>query len=228
MQTGSLKQLLALTMAVLLTFSTTVWAAGPEFSGHIRATGVVLANAVPLPDGGTVRAGDRIATRPASLAVISSKTHGRLEVRSDSQARLGAHRIELDRGAVAATSLPIAVDGFTIQPQNPARAWYAVAKRDGRLLVAAHRGSLIISAAGAPAVTVAEGAFAERTEPPADEKDKKDKKKGAAGAATTGGWTIGGLSHAASVALVIGIGAGVAAAAAGAAITLSGDKPSPE
>ncbi len=226
MQTGAWRQLVALNVAVLLVFSTTTWAAGPVFTGNLRVTGTVMANSVPMPDGGTVSSGDRIVTLAKSLAVISSPAEGRIEVRPDSEARFASDRVALHRGALAANRMAIEVDGFSIRPQDPARAWFAVAKRDGRLLVAAHRGNVIISAAGAPAVTVSEGSYATHIQGQEEpEKDKK-KKKGAAGAAAGGGWTIGGLSHAASIALVIGIGAGAAAAVAGAAVALSNEKPS--
>ena len=229
-------RILSVMMTVMLIFSSTVWAAGPAFTGNLRSSGVVLTNAVPAPDGGTVRSGDTVTTRPGALAVVTSATHGRVELRPDSEARFANDRLELTRGAVAATRLPVAVDGFTIQPQDPATGWFAVAKRDGRLVVAAHRGNVLIAAAGAPPVVVNEGAVAQQQEqqqqepqPAQDEleKDKKKKRRRAAGAAT-GGWTIGSLGHAASVALVVGVGAGVAAASVGAAVALSDESPSPD
>ena len=223
----------------LLTFSTAfltvLWPAGPGLTANLRTRGVVVANSVPQPDGATVRSGDTIATGSNSLAVIVSATHGRIEVRADSEARLGADGIELLRGAVASSRLPVAVDQVTVRPQGSNHAWYAVARRDGRLLVAAHRGSVLIAAAGVPPILVPEGNYAtENDEPQAapDQSASKNKKKkrrtrAAAGAASAGGWTIGALSHAASVALVVGVSAGVVATTAGVAL-LDDSTPSPD
>jgi hypothetical protein len=215
----------------LLTFSTVLWTAGPGLVGNLRIRGVVVANAVPLPDGATVRSGDTIATGSNSLAIITSVTHGRIEVRADSEARLGTDGIELARGAVASSLLPVTADRFTVRPQGSDRAWYAVARRDGRLLIAAHRGNVLIAAAGAPPVLVPEGSYAtEDDEPqaaPNQSKKKKRRTRAAAGAASTGGWTIGALNHAASVALVVGLSAGVVATTAGVAL-LNDSSPSPD
>ncbi len=235
MRTGSLTQCLAVTMAAVLLYSTTLWAAGPELTGSLRTSGVVLTNSIQLPDGGTVRSGDRLSTRSPGLAVIASSSYGRVEVRSGSEARLVGDRVRLEQGAVASARAAIEVDQFTVEPKGSAPGWFAVAKRNGRTVVAAHRGGVLIAAAGEPPVLVPEGSYAvlERENQPSDNDQEKDKekgkgkkKKGAAAGAAAGGWTIGGLSHAASVALVVGIGAGVAVAAAGLAVALSEEAPS--
>ncbi|MBI3695315.1 MAG: hypothetical protein HY238_10835 [Acidobacteria bacterium] len=219
---------LAVLTSILVLFSSTLWAADSAFVGTLRPSGVVLANAMTLPDGGTVRSGDSITTQPAALAVISSPSWGRLEVRFDSEARLASDRVLLARGAVVSSRLPVEVAGFTVRPENPAHAWFAVAQRNGRLVVAAHRGNLLIASTGALPVLVPEGSVAsqgqEQDQPPEPEKGKKKR----AAAAASGGWTIGSLSHAASIALLIAVGAAAAAAVAG--LSLGGGKeatPSP-
>ena len=216
----------------LLTLSTVLWTAGPGLTGNLRTRGVVVANSVPQPDGVTVRSGDTIATGPNSLAVIISATHGRIEVRADSEARLDSDSVELARGAVASSLLPVTANRFTVRPQASDRAWYAVARRDGRLLVAAHRGSVLIAAAGVAPVLVPEGSYATEDDepaaaPPPKSKKKKRRTRSAAGAASAGGWTIGGLGHATSVALVVGLSAGVVASTAGVAL-LNDSNPSPD
>ena len=241
----SASRLLATMMAVMLVVSSTAWAAGAVFVGSLHSTGVVLTNAVHMPDGGTVRSGDSISTQPGALAVISSPTYGRLEVRANSEARLNGNRVQLERGAVAASRLPVQVGSYTISPQNPTSTWFAVANRDGRLLVAAHKGNVIIASAGAPPVVVEEGSLAQQpkqeeasttpqaapdqpqTDQPATNQQTGKKKKRAAAGAAAGAWTIGGLSHAASIALVVGVGAAVAGTAAGAAVAISDSSPSP-
>ncbi len=219
-------------IVALVVFSTVLWPAGPFLTGNLRTRGVVVANAVPQPDGATVRSGDTIATGSGSLAIITSATHGRVEIRADSEARLGTDAIELARGAVASSLLPVTADRFTVRPQASDRAWYAVARRDGRLLVAAHRGNVLIAAAGVPPVLVPEGSYATEDDepaavPPDQHKKKKRRTRAAAGAASAGGWTIGGLGHAASIALVAGLSAGVVGATAGVAL-LNDSSPSPD
>lgn len=222
-------------------------AAGPPFTGHLRSTGIVVTNSVALPDGATVASGDAISTSAGGLAQVTFPAHGRLEVRPDSVARLGASRVLLERGAVAADHLPIDAGGYTIHAQNPSGGWFAVAHRGGRILVAAHRGNVLIAAAGRQPLVVPEGSFAQQDRPapeqgqeeaepqPADppKRPAKSRKRrraaapaaGAGAGSAGGGWTIGGLSHSASVALVVAAGAGLASV--GAAVSLSGENPSP-
>jgi hypothetical protein len=205
-------------------------AAGPAPPAALRVRGAVVVNSVPQADGATLRPGDTVTTGPRSLAIATSRAFGRVELRAESEARIDAGGILLGRGAVAADRLPITTGRYSIRPQPGPDAWYAVARRNGRLLVAAHRGAVVIEAAGQDPVTVPQGSYAEKQEdpnppPPAQTKAKKRRRRGAAGAATSGGWTIGGLSHAASVALVVGVGAGVAAVTAGA--ILHDPPPSP-
>jgi hypothetical protein len=251
-----MRSLTAVMSAVLL-FSSSIWSAGPILVGNLHSSGIVMTNFVPMPDGGTVRTGDRIATTKGSLAFLISSSLGRLEVRSDSVARLGADHLQLERGSVASDRLPIQAAGYTIRPQTARPAWFAVAKRDGRLVVAAHRGNVLIASAAAPPVVVTEGSVAEQEpqprqqpeqqqpaqtqdqqqppaqpqdqpqEPASDQQQKSGKKKKGAAAAATGGWVIGSLSHAASVALVVGAGAAVAGTAAGVATTRGGETSNP-
>ena len=248
---------LAAVMCAVLLFSSSIWSAGPILVGNLHSSGIVMSNSVPMPDGGTVRTGDRIATTKGSLAFLISSSLGRLEVRSESVARLGADRLQLERGSAASDRLPIEAAGYTIRPQTQRPAWFAVAKRDGRLVVVAHRGNVLIASAAAPPVVVTEGSLAEQQqqprqhaespqqpaqpwdqqaseqpqeqpqEPASRQQQKGRKKKKGAAAAATGGWAIGSLSHAASVALVVGAGVAVAGTAAGVAAASSGETSSP-
>jgi hypothetical protein len=232
-------RLLSITLVSALAFPPALFTAGPAFLGSLRSNGIVLMNSIPVPDGATVRSGDRITAGEGALAIIASPAFGRIEVRSGSEAELAAGRIYLERGAVASSRLPVEVPGHRLHPQDPERSWYAVAHRNGKLVVAAHRGNVWIASAGAQPLLLAQGAVAEQQSgpgqdsPPAVRKQsrnapKRRRRAGAiAGASAGGGWTIGGLSHPASVALVIGVGAGVAAASVGVAVALNDDTPSP-
>jgi hypothetical protein len=216
---------LALLLAVELT-------SGPV---ALRTSGIVVVNGVAMPDGGSVGNGDTITTGPGGLAVFATSGIGRVEVRPESEVRLDAAGVLLGRGAVATSRLPVLAGAVTIRTQDR-EGWYAVARRDGRLIVAAHRGSVLIAAAGAPPVLLPQGSYAEQDQEQEAEreqpKEKKKRKGGArpaagAGAAKAGGWTIGSLSHAASVILVVGVGAGVAVTTAGLAV-LNESGPSPD
>jgi hypothetical protein len=155
---------LAALASALLFFSSALSAAGPGLVGSLRANGVVVTNSIPMPDGGTVRSGDSIATDRKSLAIITSAAIGRLEVRADSQARLASESVRLERGSVASSHLAVEAGKFTVRPETPGRAWFSVASQDGRLLVAAHRGNVIIAARGLPQVVVPEGNVALQNE----------------------------------------------------------------
>jgi hypothetical protein len=223
-------------------WSSIAGAVGPSLDGSLRSTGIVLANAAPRPDGSTVRSGDRIACGPDSVALITVRGQGRIELRSDSAALLASDHVQLERGVVASSRLPIKVSGYTIRPADPAHAWYSVASRQGQLFIAAHQGHVLISSATSGPVLLAEGSRAERptasqsftndtsldqeVQLPPDPQPRRSRRAIAVARAYTGGWTIAGLSHAASVALVIGAGAAVAAVSAGAAVGRSKQTPS--
>lgn len=214
-----------LALAAILILRSPGLPASTGFTANLRSSGVVLTNAVHLPDGATVQSGDHITTRPAAHAILTSSTHGRLEVRPDSEARLTGQGIRLLRGAVASAQAAVEVHGFLIRPRDSARSWFAVAIKDGRILVASHRGNVLIASQTAPPLEVKEGSYAQQTQnaeaPPAPAHGKK------ASAAQPGGWTIGSLSHKASIALLASLGA---AAAAGIVLsaTLLDDGPSPK
>ncbi|HYM12594.1 MAG TPA: hypothetical protein VEU62_17790 [Bryobacterales bacterium] len=262
-------RILATLASLLLAFSSTVWGAGPVLVGDLRAMGVVLANLVPMPDGGTVRSGDAVTTAPGAIALITAPSHGRLEVRSDSVARLIGDHVRLERGSLATDRMAVELGRYTVQPAGPGEAWFAVASRNGTLVVAAYHGSVLIASAGAAPLQVNDGSVAvqeqekEQTPAAADAepdnsidqdqatdneaaantgKKKQKRKSGAraaggsakksgkgstraAGQAPGGGWTIGSLSHAASVMALVGAGAAVAGVTG--AFALSGQGPSP-
>ena len=230
-------------MAVVLMWSSTAGAAGPGLVGSLRSTGIVLANDVPMPDGSTVRSGDRIACGPDSVARITAPGQGRVELRSDSAALPARDHVELERGVVGSSRVPITVSGYTIRPADPDHAWYTVASRQGQLFISAHQGNVLISSAASTVpFLLAQGSQAERPAtsqptndpspdqeaqaPPPDPQPRRPRRAGAVAGASAGGWTIAGLSHAASVALVIGAGAAVAAVSVGAAVGLSDQTPS--
>jgi hypothetical protein len=221
-------------LASILAAIQAVSGAVPALAVNLRASGAVVVNSVPVRDGATVRTGDTLATGFDSLAILISAAAGRAELRADSEARLAPEGLILSRGAAAASRLPISVGRYTIRPASSEAAWYAVGRRSGRLVVAAHRGSVLIASLGEPPVVVPEGSYAqsedqEASPPPRSRSPRRKGARPAAGvsADTAGGWTIGGLSHAASVALVVGIGAGVAAVTAG-VVSLGGSGPSPD
>ena len=251
MQLGSLNrdhqmQLSHWTIVVALSLAAPLQAANPggapDAGGTLSTAGNVWTNAVLLPSGTTVHSGDRIETDHGALAILWSPTMGRVEIRSDSEVTLAAGHLRLHRGTVAGSGISVLLDRYSVEPvpREGIDSWFAVSDRDGKQLIAAHRGQVRIVQAGMAPILVPAGSYAVPAGEP-DEEEEDNKKaggktasRGARGAAaaggvggkTAGGFTIGSLSHAASVALIAGAGA-AALGGAVAAVTLNDASPSP-
>ena len=175
-----------------------------------------------------VLAGDQISTNGEGSALISSADMGRVEIRNNSKVTVAEDHVSLQKGAVGSENLPVRWGGYTVSAKDPgARNWFVVTDEKGQVLVAAHRGDVLISGLGAAPLLVPAGSYAmPAPSPKKDKKDDNDKRKGGADTAgSTAGWTIGSLSHAGSVALAVGIGA---AATTGAVVGLTGDGDGPQ
>ena len=211
------KLLLLATLAVTIAV-----AASPV--GTVTSTGVVRVSGESLPAQGVpswpVVSGDEIVTEKGGAAVLSWSS-ARIEIRERSQVKLGEDHLRLESGAVGADNYSIRFGDYTARPKDPeaGRSWFVVADRDGKQLVAAHRGDVVIRGGEAGPVLVPAGSYAL---PPAGRREKdddRDRGGGAATAGSSGGWTIGSLSHGQSVGLVLGLGA---AGTAGAIVGLTG------
>jgi hypothetical protein len=219
--------------------------------GGVIASGGVWTNEAALPSGSNVYAGDEIRTAPDAFAVLESPATGRVELRGDTRARVGEEAIALERGVVASAKLAVEIGDLEIVARDSrADNWFVVENREGRRLVAAYRGDVVIRGGSAGSLIVPAGSYAmaaqasgtrESTsqrgevEVPKSPRDKGrldvDSDSGAdSGAASAGakkGWSIGSLSHGASVAVVTGV---TAAALGGAAVggAFSDDSASPQ
>jgi len=212
----------------LITAATALQAAGPAVS--VEPSGEVWSNSQALAGAATARSGDSIRTA-AGKAVMKSAALGRIEVRDHSRVRLAEEHVELEEGAVVSSSAPVRLKGFTVRPKDPAadRNLFAVASRGGKQLIAAHRGDVVVTGAGAAPLLVPAGAYAmpPRTTPEEEDEDEDRREAGGTpGAAADTGWTIGSLSHGKSVALVAGIGA-AAVGGTVAALAISDDDDEP-
>jgi hypothetical protein len=217
---------LSVVITAAMMFPAGALAGGPLATAHVSTTGTVRTNSSLLPSGSTIYGGDVIATGEDGLAIVTSREIGRLEVRPSSRVEFGASRVTLRDGAVAADKSAVGLGEYTIQARTPnsAQAWFAVASRDGRKVVAAHRGDVSIARAGMAPLLVPAGSYAAFPgEEPQPEKNSKDT---SATAPASDGWTIGSLSHKGSVILLTTIGA---AAATGTALgfALSDEPVSP-
>ena len=197
----------------------------------VTSSGEVTVGAAALKTTGVrswpVLAGDLISTDGGSSALVSSPAMGRVEVRKNSKVTVAEDHVSLRKGAVGSEKLPVRWRDYTVSAKDHgARNWFVVADRKGQVLVAAHRGDVLISRLGAAPLLVPAGSYAMPAPAPkkTDDDDDDDRKGGAAATAgSTAGWTIGSLSHAGSVALAVGIGA---AATTGAVVGLTaGDGP---
>ena len=231
-----------------------VASAAERTAAILTSSGPVWTNATALPSGGAVYPGDRIRTGENGLAAITS-SDSRVEIRPESEITWQDDGIVLETGSVASNGNAVRFGENTAKPAAPGEAWFVVAEIGGRSQVAAHRGGVTIGGPGLSPLLIPAGSYAvaaggEREEGSADgdsegnaadaKKPKKNRKKnkqrraagrGAAAAGgvagkAAGGWTIGTLSHAASVALAAGVGA-AATGAAIAAVTLDEPSPSP-
>lgn len=227
------------TFTLSLLLSTIAWAGEPA---SLSTAGTVWTNKVLLPSGTTIHQGDRVETDRASAAVIASRSTGRVEVRERSSVSLGEGQVTLHQGVVSIAKAAIQFGDVHVKPQAADNALVVVAKRGEQILIAAHRGDALISRPGTAPLLLPAGSYAVPAEPPPgagtegaqdDPEDEDDDGGGAAvpagaggGAAQTGGWTIGSLSHASSVAVVAGIGA-AAVGGAVAGFALTEDSPSP-
>ena len=204
--------------------------------GSVSVTGSVeLGDAqlsAPAVPSWPVSSGDRIATGDDGFARIATQ-EGRVEVRNNSRATLYGDRIELEQGAVGVERLPVRLGDWTVESRSGAAGWFVVANREGKALVAAHRGDVVVRRPGSAPIVVPAGAFAmppaPRVEDPDEEEDRRRNKGaigagGSKGAGSSSGWTIGSLSHGQSVALVGALGA-AATAGTVAAVTLGDDEP---
>ena len=228
------------TIVIALSLAAPLQAAGP--GGTLSTAGNVWTNAVLLPSGTTVHSGDRIETDHGAFAILWSRTMGRVEIRSDSEVTLADGHLRLHRGAVAGSGISVLLEGYSVEPVpgESTDSWFAVADRDGKQLVAAHRGPVRIVQAGMAPILVPAGSYAvsagesDEEEQDTEKAGGKTQSQGARGAAAAGGvggkaaggFTIGSLSHAASVALITAAGA-AAVGGTVAAITLNDPSPSP-
>ncbi len=202
--------------------------------GSVQASGEVAVSGTRLSTVGVpswpVVVGDRVVTEADGIATVSSPLIGRVEIRRSSSVRLADGHVELEQGAVGSQGLAVRFGEVTVEARDrdASSNWFVVANRPGQQLIAAHRGDVWIRSAGVAPLLLPAGSYAVPASPPDSgkgqgdaEKDKKSRRKG--GAATAGaaaGWTIGSLSHAASIAVIAGAGA---AAATGAAIGFTGN-----
>ena len=130
----------------------------------LSTAGNVWTNAVLLPSGTTVYSGDRIQTDRGASAILWSRTMGRVEIRSDSDVTLAEDHLRLHRGTVAGSAISVLLEEYSVEPvpSEAADSWFAVADRDGKQLIAAHRGQVRIVQPGMPPILVPAGSYAVR------------------------------------------------------------------
>ena len=209
----------------------------------VSTTGNVWTNQVALPSGHFARNGDKLRTDSTGMAVLTTPETGRFEVRMDSDVTWLDDGVRLDAGTVASAKLPVQLGEYEIAPANPSEdSWFVVSETEGETLVAAYRGDVVIRGGGAGPITVPAGSFAmaaaatPEPEPapapqasgPTKPSKSKDKAKGrnsrqasrrrtgrANSAGSSKGWSIGGMGHITSVAIVSGVAAAAITGLAG-------------
>jgi hypothetical protein len=214
------------------------WAAAAAPPAQLVTYGQVLVNAAALPSGTTIHEGDRITTGDQARALLVQPGIGRVEIRHASEIDFTAEGIVLRAGAVGTEKANIRLGPFTIAPQAEEATvpWVVVALHNNEPFVAVYRGKAMIARPGAEPVVVTTGSYALPDSagqiqmiaaaagsagpiipapPPA-----------ASGGAAQSGWTIGPLSHAASVAVAAAGAGAVGGVVAAAALTEVSPSPS--
>ena len=145
---------------LLFTLLITPLAAQTGRSRPLTAVGTVWINHIALPSGASVRSGDRVHTAHDSIALFQDQLAGRVEVRPSSSVYFREQALELVDGSVGSAGPAVTVGESTIEPLAGEDVWFVVAEHDGETWVAAYEGSVVISAPGAEALTLAAGTYA--------------------------------------------------------------------
>jgi hypothetical protein len=202
-------------MACVLPVSTAPVEAGSATVRHASTTGTVWINAAALPSGSSLYDGDTVATAADGFAMISGGGQGRVEVRRDSLVSIGPAAITLKGGVVGSDGAAVRLGDALIRPAgvSQTRPWFVVADRDGKQLVAAYEGDVLIALDRGKPLLVPQGSVAVPAVRPADSKGAKDPAGGSTiPSGADSGWMIFSLSSAAGVAIIVALGATAAVA----------------
>jgi hypothetical protein len=207
-------RLLAALLACLLPLPTCRLMADRPSVRHVSTAGTVWINAAALPSGSSLYDGDTLATATDGFAMITGGGPGRVEVRQDSLVSIGRQEITLRDGVVGSDGAAVRLGEAVIRPAivSETRPWFVVAHRDGKQLVAAYEGDVLIALDRGKPVLVPRGSFAVPTSNPSDSKGTRDASGSSIPNGADSGWMIFSLSSAAGVAIIVALGATAAVA----------------
>jgi hypothetical protein len=205
--------------------------------GTLRCDGVVYVGGNTALPGSVIYSGDQVKTAEGRASI--SLPRGDLMV-LDHQSTAALRQstdglsIGLDRGRVIwslATqgSLRVQADGLTFAPTGAAPSLAEVAMRgDGTVVAAVHRGKISVADLRAEPVAVSAGQFIVISPRLAQAEESRPVGTGAHGKMTLGEklrtFRIGGLSHQASMAVVVGVFGGATAAAIAVPLAVGGEE----
>jgi hypothetical protein len=215
-------------MAGLLPVSTVLLPASPPAVRHLSTAGTVWINAAALPSGSSVYNGDTVATAENGFALLGSAREGRVEIRQDTLVSVAEREIALKAGVVASDGLAVRLGPDLVRPAEGARSrpWFVVADREGRQVVAAYSGSILIDRVGETPLVVPEGFYAVPSRTPGDEPEDDDRGAGNSAPRGNGHWAIFSLTSGTAVAFIVSLGA-TAVFASMVAYTLGQESVSP-
>ena len=159
------KALLASCLSLLMVYLPVAPPATSAVVGQMNTRGTAEINGITAPADTTVFAGDRIATRAQTTAVLTLSGGDQVFLPASSTASVERHEnrvtLSLERGALAVLNkgrapVVVAASGARIQPAANATAIYEVAVHGKTLEVIARRGTALVETAGR-SVEVKEG-----------------------------------------------------------------------
>ncbi len=202
-------RLLALLMALLLPVSAVPLPAHPAAVRYLSTTGTVWINAAALPSGSSIYNGDTVATAENGFALIHSPEQGRVEVRPDTLVSVAEQEISLKGGVVASDGLAVRLGSDLMRPKpgTESHPWMVVADRDGRKLVAAYRGSVVIDRAGDDPFVIPEGYYAVPQDSASEETETTGLPRPKSTSPGNGHWAVFSLTSGTAIAFIVSLGA---------------------
>jgi hypothetical protein len=217
----------ALAIGCLFALSLSAADRGRILGGVVASPGVTVAG-IPIPSEGTIFAGDLLRTPKGGTALVNFAAASQANIAEETSVRFGYAGVnplaQLSLGTMVTTRLSkdgliVETPKYRIEPAEQGKAVHVVAvlRDEGTVVTARHGGVSITEISSGLRYVLPEGKYATIAASsvgvprPGKEGDEQAAAGGTPGT-QGGGWHIGSLSHAASIAVVVTAAAGATAA----------------